>query len=288
METLDSSAMTFLIITGLSGAGKTSTGKIFEDMGFFVVDNLPAPLLPRFAELVRQTDGSVRHVCLVVDLRSEKFGEGLEEALEELKSLHVEFQLIFMEASDETLVSRFKESRRQHPLALGGHISDGINFEREKLRALRGLADRIIDTSRMKNKELKASIQEAWKINDDPFNVSIVSFGFKNGTPIDSDIIMDVRFIDNPYYHEELRPLTGRDPQVRDYVLAQAETKVFLDYFIPMMTQLLPFYEAEGKSHLSIALGCTGGQHRSIALAEVIAKNIQHEGYRVTVSHRDH
>lgn len=284
----DQSTKHFLIITGLSGSGKTLAGKSFEEMGFFVVDNLPAPLLPRFAELVHQTDGSVRHVCLVVDLRSEQFGEGLEKALEELENLGVNYQILFMEASDETLVNRFKESRRQHPLALGGSIYDAIQIERQKLKGLRGLADRVIDTSRLSEKELRKQLQSMWKVREDPFSVSITSFGFKNGIPMDADLVMDVRFIDNPYYHPELRPLTGRDPAVRDYVLGQSETKAFLAYFIPMIVTLLPFYEEEGKSHLSIAIGCTGGQHRSIAIAESVAKTLDQEGYQVTVSHRDH
>lgn len=284
----DQSTKHFLIITGLSGSGKTLAGKSFEEMGFFVVDNLPAPLLPRFAELAHQTDGSVRHVCLVVDLRSEQFGEGLEKALEELENLGVNYQILFMEASDETLVNRFKESRRQHPLALGGSIYDAIQIERQKLKGLRGLADRVIDTSRLSEKELRKQLQSMWKVREDPFSVSITSFGFKNGIPMDADLVMDVRFIDNPYYHPELRPLTGRDPAVRDYVLGQSETKAFSAYFIPMIVTLLPFYEEEGKSHLSIAIGCTGGQHRSIAIAESVAKTLDQEGYQVTVSHRDH
>lgn len=284
----DGDSTTFLIVTGLSGAGKTLAGKHFEDMGFFVVDNLPAPLLPRFAELVHQTHGSISHVCLVVDLRSEQFGAGLEEALAQLDHLGVDYQILFMDASDESLVSRFKETRRQHPLSQGGSIYDGIQMERDKLRGLRGLADRVIDTTRMSGKDLRRHLQEMWRTQDDSFSVSVVSFGFKHGAPIDADIIMDVRFIDNPYYHPDLRPLTGRDPQVRDYVLSQSEARVFLAYFLPMVVTLLPFYEEEGKSHLSIAIGCTGGQHRSIAIAEKIGETLQEEGYQVAISHRDH
>lgn len=280
--------MVFLIVTGLSGSGKTMASKVFEDIGFFCVDNLPAPLVPRFADLVLQSEGSIKKVCLVIDLRSSSFGEGIQNGLDELSRMGVRYDILFMEASDETLVNRFKETRRNHPLSPEGNILEGIHKERAKLQYIRGVADRVIDTTRLSAKDLRQEILNLWSSDTRSLSISVMSFGFKYGVPIDADIIMDVRFIDNPFYIPALRELTGRDKAVQDYVMARHEAQIFLNHFEVMIKELLPYYIREGKSHLSIALGCTGGQHRSITLAIKVGESLIEAGYKVIVNHRDH
>lgn len=278
----------FLIVTGLSGAGKTMASRIFEDIGFFCVDNLPTPLISRFAELVLQSEGSIQNVCLVVDSRSNHFGDGIQSALDELDKMGIVYEILFMTASDECLVNRFKESRRQHPLSPEGNLLEAIQAERNELQYLRGIADRIIDTSRLSGKALRQEILSGWGIEGKGIAVTVTSFGFKFGIPIDADIIMDVRFIDNPYYIPSLRHLSGRDEAVQDYVYSRPEAQEFLHYFIPMLTTTLPHYSKEGKSHLSVAIGCTGGQHRSISIAIKAGEMLEQQGYKVVVRHRDH
>lgn len=278
----------FLIVTGLSGSGKTMASKIFEDIGFFCVDNLPAPLIPRFADLVLQSEGSIKKVCLVTDLRSSSFGDSIQNGLDELTQMGVHYEILFMEASDETLVNRFKESRRNHPLSPEGNILEGIRKEREKLQYVRGIADKVIDSTRLTSKELRQEILNLWSGGRKNLSVTVMSFGFKYGVPIDADIVMDVRFIDNPFYIPALRELTGRDQAVQDYVLSRHEAQMFLQHFEHMLKDILPYYIREGKSHLSISLGCTGGQHRSIALAIKVGESLTNAGYKVIVNHRDH
>lgn len=278
----------FLIVTGLSGAGKTQTSKALEDIGFFCVDNLPAPLITRFAELILQSEGNINKVCLVVDLRGESFLDGIDDALAHLRALGISYQIIFLEASDEVLVRRFKETRRSHPQNPGGSLLSGIHTERKKLEHLRSVADTIIDTSMYSNKDLRSALLAKWNNDRSHMSVSVTSFGFKFGVPIDADIIMDVRFVTNPYYVPALRELTGRDCAVQDYIFSSKEATQFLKKFTELLLDLLPLYMEEGKSHLSIGIGCTGGQHRSIAMAIALAKNIEAAGYRTMVNHRDH
>lgn len=282
-----SSEKHFLIVTGLSGAGKTQALKVFEDMGYFCVDNLPAPLISRFAELMVQSEGNISKACLVMDLRGESFLSGLSESLEVLEKMGIEYEVLFLEASDQVLVQRFKETRRQHPQNPTGDILEGILIERKKLQTLRGMANIIIDTSRLKTNELRQEILNQWKNGHDDFSVSITSFGFKYGNPIDADILMDVRFLKNPYYVPELRPLTGRDQAVRDYIFNQEIAKKFLADYSKLLLELLPQYRKEGKTHLSIDIGCTGGQHRSVAVAVELAKVLEDAGYKISVRHRD-
>ncbi len=278
----------FLIVTGLSGAGKTQTSKVLEDIGFFCVDNLPAPLITRFAELILQSEGNINKVCLVVDLRGESFLDGIDDALAYLRARGISYQIIFLEASDEVLVRRFKETRRSHPQSPDGSLLSGIHTERKKLEHLRSVADTIIDTSMYSNKDLRSALLAHWNNDRSHMSVSVTSFGFKFGVPIDADIIMDVRFVTNPYYVPALRELTGRDCAVQDYIFSSKEATNFLNKFTELLLDLLPLYMEEGKNHLSIGIGCTGGQHRSIAMAIALAKNIEAAGYRTMVNHRDH
>ena len=277
----------FVIITGLSGAGKSNAVKVFEDMGYFCVDNLPAPLIPKFAELCRQSDGKVSKIALVIDIRGDLFLDELHHNLKELNDMEINYQIIFLEASDDVLIQRFKETRRYHPLNPQGTISEGIRLERQKLSELRGRADKIIDTSRLKASELRQELRTQWAEFSDTLSISIITFGYKHGIPIDTDLLMDVRFIPNPFYIPELRPLTGRDPAVQDYVFRSVECQEFLQKYMDLLKFLLPNYSKEGKTHLTIGIGCTGGQHRSIALGIKIGQLLQQEGYAVNVKHRD-
>ena len=208
----------FVIITGLSGAGKSNAVKVFEDLGYFCIDNLPAPLIPKFAELCLQSAGKVSKIALVIDIRGDLFLDELNQNLNELSSMNIPYQILFLEASDEVLIQRFKETRRNHPLSPQGTISEGILLERQKLSELRGRAHKIIDTSRLKASELRSELRSQWADISNELSVSIITFGYKHGIPIDTDLLMDVRFIPNPFYIPELRPLTGRDPAVAPFL----------------------------------------------------------------------
>ncbi|MBR4945238.1 MAG: RNase adapter RapZ [Peptococcaceae bacterium] len=277
----------FVIITGLSGAGKSNAVKVFEDLGYFCIDNLPAPLIPKFAELCLQSAGKVSKIALVIDIRGDLFLDELNQNLNELSSMNIPYQILFLEASDEVLIQRFKETRRNHPLSPQGTISEGILLERQKLSELRGRAHKIIDTSRLKASELRSELRSQWADISNELSVSIITFGYKHGIPIDTDLLMDVRFIPNPFYIPELRPLTGRDPAVQEYVYSSAESQEFLQKFSDLLKFLLPNYSKEGKTHITIGIGCTGGQHRSIALGIKIGQLLEQEGYTVNVKHRD-
>lgn len=278
----------FVIVTGLSGAGKTQASKVLEDMGYFCVDNLPSPLISRFADLIVTSEGNINKVCLVVDLRDESFLDSIDEALAYLRAIGINYDIIFLEASDEVLVRRFKESRRSHPQSKDGSLLSGIRLEREALSHLRDLAQTVIDTSQLTNAELRQTLLDGLKPRDFRIGVTLTSFGFKHGIPIDADIIMDVRFMANPYYVPELRELTGRDPAVQKYIYDRPETQRFLRHFSDLILELLPEYMQEGKNQLSIGIGCTGGQHRSIAMTIALARRLTENGYDVTVNHRDH
>ncbi len=277
----------FVIITGLSGAGKSNAIKVFEDMGYFCVDNLPAPLIPKFAELCLQSSGMVNKVALGIDIRGDLFLDELNHNLDLLRQMGIHYQILFLEASDDVLIQRFKETRRNHPLSPQGTLSEGIALERQKLSELRGRADKILDTSRLKTSELRSELRSQWDKLQDRISVTIITFGYKHGIPMDTDLLMDVRFIPNPFYIPELRPLTGRDPAVQAYVFGSEECKEFLERFTGLLNFLLPNYQKEGKTHLTIGIGCTGGQHRSIALGIRIGELLEEAGYTVNVKHRD-
>lgn len=285
------------IITGMSGAGKTQVVQNFEDLGYFCVDNLPPNLFEKFYELAKQSSGELENIVLVADVRSRTFFAELIEVLKKMRSANLNFDIIFLEARDEVLVRRFKETRRKHPLAKTGSVLSGIQEERKRLLAIRGMADIVIDTSDLKNAELKERITDIAQNESGHINlsVSIFSFGFKYGIPIDSDLVMDVRFLPNPYYIEEMRPLTGMDAPVRDYVLSFDVTQNFLQKYSELLIEILPQYMKEGKRHLAVGIGCTGGQHRSVAIAnelsrlliEAQAKNDVLNGVDINVEHRD-
>ncbi len=278
-----------VIITGLSGAGKTKAVGILEDLGFFCVDNLPPTLIENFIELVRKTEGRINKLGLVVDVRSGSFLQKLPEIITKLKEdKDLSVKLVFLEASDETLIKRFSETRRKHPVSEGTTIQQKIAIEKEKLAYLRDIADYKIDTSNFSLKDLKAKIISTMsKSPTETLDISIVTFGFKYGIPLQSDIVMDVRFIPNPFYVKGLESKTGKDREVQEYVMRFSETKKFLEKFEALLMFLIPHYIAEGKSYLNISLGCTGGKHRSVALGEIIGEFLKKSGYAVKIEHRD-
>lgn len=277
----------FLIITGMSGAGKSQVMRTLEDLKFFCIDNLPAMLIPKFAELCRQTDEE--NVALVVDVRGGHFFEPLQEVLAEMQASRQKYELLYLDASDEALVRRFKETRRSHPLGNTNSLLKNIQDERELLEPLRRQATYVIDTSNMTVSELKTRATEMFFEDEKSERMGIVvySFGFKHGLPMDSDIVLDVRFLPNPFYIEELRPLTGNDAPIVDYLCSFPQTLEFLRLEQPLLDYLIPQYIAEGKSQLVISVGCTGGQHRSVYIANKIYEHIRSLGYNVEVIHRD-
>lgn len=277
-----------VIITGMSGAGKTVAIQSFEDLGFFCVDNLPPTLLPKFLELMKESGNKINKVALVMDLRSRDFFDSLFTALDDLaEQSWVTPQILFLDAKDSTLVARYKETRRTHPLAPNGLPLEGIRLERKLLEELKGRAQIIYDTSDLKPRELREKILQQFSSHaQQTFTVNVMSFGFKYGVPIDADLVFDVRFLPNPHYIDHMRPKTGLDEEVSSYVLKWSETQKFLEKLIDLLTFMLPHYKREGKSQLVIAIGCTGGQHRSVAIAEYIARHFAND-YKTHVSHRD-
>lgn len=282
-----SKQLKLVIITGMSGAGKTVAMQSLEDLGYFCVDNLPPSLLPKFWELMKESD-KMDKIALVMDLRGREFFDSIEPALDELDNTNfITTKILFLEADDKVLVSRYKETRRHHPLEPNGSVLDGINAERELLSDLKGRSQLVINTSNMAPRELRERINNEFQTEDkDVFNVQLMSFGFKYGIPIDADLVFDVRFLPNPHYIDKMRPLTGLDKDVYEYVMKWPETGAFLDKLIDLLMFTLPFYKREGKTQLVIAIGCTGGQHRSVALTEYVGKAIQQK-YETTISHRD-
>lgn len=276
-----------VIITGMSGAGKTVAIQSFEDMGYFCIDNMPPNLIPKFWELIKES-GKVTKMALVVDLRSRSFFEEIQNMLVEIENRDfIDTSILFLDASDEELVARYKETRRTHPMAMNGLVTEGIRKERAILNDLKMQASVIIDTTTLTPRQLREKINQTFKTKGDQgFRIEFVSFGFKYGLPIDSDIVMDVRFLPNPHYIPELRPLTGKDQPVYDYVMSFDETELFYNKFLDLLQTVLPGYIKEGKSSLTIAIGCTGGQHRSVALTERLSGALK-ENYKVNVTHRD-
>ncbi|MGP4105528.1 RNase adapter RapZ [Virgibacillus sp. L01] len=277
-----------VVITGMSGAGKTVAVHSFEDLGYYCVDNLPPALLPKFLELMKDSTNNIHKVALVMDLRGREFFDSLFEALDILgKEDWVDEHILFLDAQDESLVTRYKETRRSHPLAVGGLPLNGIQQERKILDELRGRAQRIIDTSNLKPKALRDKILKAYtEDKQEIFSVHMVSFGFKYGVPIDADLVFDVRFLPNPHYVSHMQPLTGLNPEVSSYVFKWGDTKKFNEKVLDLLEFMLPQYKKEGKSQLVVAIGCTGGQHRSVAIAEYFAKQLS-SNYITHISHRD-
>ncbi|MGE5542551.1 MAG: RNase adapter RapZ [Bacillota bacterium] len=280
----------FVIITGLSGAGKTHAIRSLEDLGFFCVDNLPPALIPKFAELCREASGEMAsRVALVIDIRGGEFFDDLSEALKSLEEIGLPYEILFLEANDEVLVRRYKETRRRHPLAPQGSVLEGIKAERERLQEIKGKANVIIDTSDLTPQRFRQEILELFSRDPERGRMIItaVTFGFKNGLPLDADLVFDVRFLPNPHYVESLRPLTGDRPEVKEYVLKWPVTRKFMRRLTSLIEFLIPHYINEGKTQLTIAIGCTGGQHRSVVVGEELAQALREMGHTVLVEHRD-
>ncbi|WP_158736726.1 RNase adapter RapZ [Alteribacillus sp. YIM 98480] len=277
-----------VIITGMSGAGKTVAMQSFEDLGYYCVDNLPPALIPTFIDLIESSGGKMNKVALVIDLRGREFFDHLFEAVDQLRlKTNLRTHILFLDAKDNVLVQRYKETRRSHPLAAEEAPLEGIQHEREILEDLKGRARQIIDTSDLKPKQLRERIIQSFTGPEkDAFSVNVMSFGFKYGLPIDADLVFDVRFLPNPHYIEHLQPKTGLEEEVSSYVLKWSETKEFMKKLIDMLEYMLPQYKREGKSQLIIAIGCTGGKHRSVTLAEYIADYFAGD-YATHKSHRD-
>jgi len=279
-----------VIITGMSGAGKTVAVQSFEDLGYFCVDNLPPALIPKFIDLIESSAGKMNKVALVIDLRGREFFKHLFEAIDSLSlssHMNIKSQILFLDAKDAKLVQRYKETRRSHPLATKGLPLEGIKQEREMLEELKGRAQQIIDTTDLKPIQLRERIIQGFSSQEKhPFSVTLMSFGFKYGIPIDADLVFDVRFLPNPHYIDHLRPKTGLDTEVSSYVLKWSETQQFITKLQDLLVYMLPQYKREGKSQLVIGIGCTGGKHRSVTLAEHFG-DVFAEDYIIHVSHRD-
>ena len=277
------------IITGLSGSGKSFAIRAFEDNGFFCIDNLPAPLIPKFVDLCQGYQEDIMRVALGVDLRGSRFLQSLPQVLAELRAAGHHVQVLFFDASDDVLVRRFSETRRPHPLARQGSIQEGISWERKALESIRALADKVIDTSDFNVHQLKREMEQQFCEAPSARRMALflTSFGYKFGIPHDTDIILDVRFLPNPYFVNELRHKSGLEKEVEEYVLGDAETRAFLDRLYALLEFTLPLYEREGKSSLTLALGCTGGRHRSVALVEELQKRFGGGSLRIHVKHRD-
>lgn len=281
--------MQFSIITGMSGAGKSTVLKNLEDLGYFCVDNLPPTLIGKFADICFSPDSGINNVALGIDIRGGDFFKVLFEEIDKLKSADYKINMVFLEASDDVLMKRFKETRRRHPLVSVGRIEDGIAEERILLKEAKRRADFIIDTSSLLTRELKNEIYKIFieEKSYDNLIVSVLSFGFKYGIPSDADLVFDVRFIPNPFYLEELRSKSGNDQEVQDYVMKWESSKTFLNKLTEMVSFLLPHYVQEGKNQLVIAIGCTGGKHRSVTLANELQARLNADEYSVNVYHRD-
>jgi UPF0042 nucleotide-binding protein len=279
--------MYVVVVTGLSGAGKSVAIKSFEDIGFYCVDNLPIALIPTFADLIVQS--KIERVVLGIDVRERDFFTGLFEMIEELQVDGHQVEILFLEAKEEVLVRRYSETRRRHPLVTDGSVPAGISLERQRLEELRQCATRILDTSDFTVHELREFIQTTYSAPDDMghLQILVLSFGFKFGVPYNTDLVFDVRFLPNPHFDPELRAYTGRDPRIVQYVLDDPVSKKFLAYLHEFLAMLMPLYYKEGKSYLTISIGCTGGKHRSVVTAEEVGHYLRQLGYRVACHHRD-
>ncbi|MBQ7564450.1 MAG: RNase adapter RapZ [Lachnospiraceae bacterium] len=282
--------MKIVIVTGMSGAGKSTALKMLEDFGYYCVDNLPVPLIPTFAELINAPSGEIEKAAIGVDVRTSRTFTELGGVLKKMKETGIDYTVIFLEAKDDILIKRYKETRRVHPLAGSDRVDVGIERERKKLSSIKKTADFIIDTSGLLTRELRAELEKIF-VNDENYKnlfVTVVSFGFKYGIPQDADLVFDVRFLPNPYYLEELRSKSGNDKEVVDYVMSFEEAHVFLDKLTDMVGFLLPNYISEGKNQLVIAIGCTGGKHRSVTLANALFERLsEQKEYGFKIEHRD-
>jgi len=281
--------MRLVVITGMSGSGKRTAMRMLEDAGYYCVDNLPVKLIEKFVELVSERNTELTKVALGVDVRADQPFEEVVKILNRLKGGNIRLEILFLETSEQVLLKRYKETRRLHPLAMDGRVEDGINREREILTDIRKIADYIIDTSNLLTKDFKEELDKIF-VEDKEYNnlmVNIVSFGFKNGIPQDADLVFDVRFLPNPFYVDNLKNQTGLDKEVQDYVMGFKESGEFLDMLENMLRFLIPNYVKEGKYQLVVAIGCTGGHHRSVTLAEHLFKRLQNGNYGITLSHRD-
>ena len=282
--------MRFVVVTGMSGGGKSTALRMLEDAGFYCVDNLPVPLIDKFMELTMQPASEVTKVALGLDVRADQSFEDVIQVLDKMKENGYAFEILFMEAGDQALVKRYKETRRVHPLSLEGRVEDGIKKERKILQKIRMKADYVIDTSNLLTRELKEELERIFVKNEEynSLMVTILSFGFKHGIPADADLVFDVRFLPNPFYIEDLKYKTGNDKEVQDYVMGFEEAETFVDKLGDMVSFLLPNYIKEGKYQLVIAIGCTGGKHRSVTLANAIYAELKDKGnYGLSISHRD-
>jgi len=277
-----------VIITGLSGAGRSTAAKSLEDLGWFVVDNLPPGLLPTMVDLAARSNGAVAKMAAVVDVRSRAFSTDLKSAISDLGARRASARVVYLEAADDTLVRRFDSERRPHPLQGSGRVTDGIAAERELLREVRGDADLVLDTSRLNVHELRARMRDFFGGGTAAgLRLSIVSFGYKYGLPVDADLVADCRFLPNPHWIAELAPLTGKDEPAREYILSRPGAQEFLHHYAGLLRVVLPGYEHEGKRFVTLAVGCTGGKHRSVAMADELAARIADAGADVQVVHRD-
>lgn len=282
--------MRFVVVTGMSGGGKSTALRMLEDAGFYCVDNLPVPLIEKFVELIAAPGGEVTKVALGLDVRADQaFGE-VQKILENLKANGYSFEILFMEANDKTLLKRYKETRRMHPLSPGGRIEEGIKKERGILNEIRNKSDYVIDTSNLLTRELKEELDRIFVQNEEynSLMVTVLSFGFKYGIPADADLVFDVRFLPNPFYIDELKYKTGNDKEIQDYVMGFQEAHIFIDKLADMVEFLIPNYIKEGKYQLVIGIGCTGGKHRSVTLANQLYARMKNRGsYGMKISHRD-
>lgn len=277
-----------VIVTGMSGAGKTVAIQSFEDLGYFTIDNMPPALVPKFLELIEQTNED-RRVALVVDMRSRLFFKEITSVLDSIETNeHIDCRILFLDATDGELVSRYKETRRSHPLASDGRVLDGIRLERELLSPLKSMSQNVVNTTELTPRQLRKVISDqfAGDSNQAAFRIEVMSFGFKYGLPLDADLVFDVRFLPNPYYQVSLREKTGLDQEVYDYVMAHPESEEFYKHLLNLIVPILPAYQKEGKSVLTVAIGCTGGQHRSVAFAHRLAESLAKD-WSVNESHRD-
>jgi UPF0042 nucleotide-binding protein len=281
--------LTIIIITGLSGSGKSTALAAFEDAGFYCVDNMPVALLPKFLEMPIESHTEIAGIVFVMDLRERGFLTKYSSVFESLKKKGYQFEILFLEAEENVLVQRYSATRRQHPLSQGKNLLDGIRTEKQQLKDLRAVSDKIIDTSNYNVHELKAKIQEIARKSKktEAMGIQIVSFGFKFGVPHDVDMIIDVRFLANPYFVSELKHLDGEHPKIKEFILTHKETRVFLNKYLDLLDYLIPMYEKEGKAYLTIAIGCTGGRHRSVTIARTIFEHIRQKNQRTEIVHRD-
>ncbi len=282
--------MRFVVVTGMSGGGKSTALRMLEDAGFYCVDNLPVPLIEKFVELIAMPNSEVTKVALGLDVRADQPFEDAQKVLRTLRENGYSFEILFLDAGDAELLKRYKETRRVHPLSSGGRIEDGIRKEREILKDIRNKSDYVIDTSRLLTRELKEELDRIF-VKNEKYNslmITILSFGFKHGLPADVDLVFDVRFLPNPFYIEELKYKTGNDKEVQDYVLSFPESHIFIDKLVDMVKFLIPNYVKEGKYQLVIGIGCTGGKHRSVTLANCLYEQLKNQGdYGLKITHRD-